>query len=45
MSAITFSQRGFVIRCRARDLPSLLASLREKYGEAVIFWGKNILKQ
>ena len=41
MSAITFTPRGFVIRCRARDLPSLFASLREKYGEAVIYWGRN----
>lgn len=45
MSAITFTPRGFVLRCRARDLPSLLASLREKYGEAPMLWGKNILKQ
>lgn len=39
------TQRGFVIRCRARDLPSLLASLREKYGEAPIYWGKGVIKQ
>lgn len=45
MSAITFSLRGFVIRCRARDLPAMLARLRVEYGDAPILWGKNILKQ
>lgn len=45
MSAITFTPRGFVLRCRARDLPLLLASLREKYGDAPILWGKGAIKQ
>ena len=44
MSAITFSQRGFVIRCRARDLPAMLARLRGQYGEAPIYWGRNTKK-
>ena len=45
MSAITFSQRGFVIRCRARDLPAQAGQHGGQYGEAPILWGKNILKQ
>ena len=41
MPSITFTPRGFVIRCRARDLPSLLARLRAQYGDAVIYWGRD----
>lgn len=44
MSAITFFQRGFAIRCRARDLPSLLARLRAQYGDDVIYWGRDTIR-
>lgn len=42
---ITFTSLGFTIRCLKRDWESTIASLREKYGDSPILWGKNILKQ
>ena len=33
---------GFVISCRVRDLRAVLAAIRKKYGESVIYWGREM---